>query len=296
MKRPKTARRVERRRSTRRAVLVLFFAALLSTPSTAETKDFVYGVFPPSDEIFRRVPADPRQAQTSVRYYRSAGENMGDVALGNTWGLMRWSKPGDRASWTYQLSAEGMGYSRFLLSGGINEFQAIDFFLNIPLEVRRGRYSSRTTLFHESAHLGDDYIRRTGDRGFRYSVEGLGHLASLSPRPHLRVYGGGSVLLHQIPAGQDGTLQTGVELRTSDLHWNWLPDHECWIFLAQDFQWKGRADWRTNSKTVLGMRVGAERVVRAFRMHIGYFEGRSEFGQFFNIPEHFFDLGITFDF
>lgn len=272
-------------------ILLLLFAAV---PAGAE--DFVYGVLPPSDEVFRRLLADPRQAQTSVRYYRSNGGNFGDVALGNTWGLMRWSKPDSKKDWTFQVSAEGMGYSRFLLSGGINEFQAIDFFLNIPLEIGRGPYSSRTTLFHESAHLGDDYIRRTGDQGFRYSIEGLSHIASYEPHPRIRLYGGGTVLLHQIPTGQTGVLQTGFELRSSDLKWNWLPNHECWLFLAQDFQWKGRSDWRMNSKTVLGMRLGAKRVVRALRMHVGYFEGRSEFAQFFDIPEHFFDMGITLDF
>ncbi|MFH1725964.1 MAG: DUF1207 domain-containing protein [Elusimicrobiota bacterium] len=267
--------------------------SLLAASGPARAQEFVYGVLPETDQLFRRLLADPRQAQTALRYYRLEGDNLSDVALGNIWGMARWRVGGDD-DWIFQLNVEGMGYSRFQLSGGINEFRTIDFFANLPVEMRYGSFSARVTLFHESSHLGDDYIRRTNDRGFRYSVEGLGVIASYEPHPLVRVYGGGTGLLDAIPRRQEGSAQWGFELRTPDLRWH--ERHECWLYLAQDFKSLGRVRWNLNSKTNLGFRMGIPKVIRALRMHAGYFGGHSEYGQFFRDKEHYFDLGVSFDF
>lgn len=253
-----------------------------------------YGVLPETDEIFRRLLADPRQAGTVARYYRLEGDNVSDVGLGAGWGLARWLPTGEWGDWVIQLNLEGMGISRFLLSGAVNEFQTIDFYANVPLEVRRGRFSTQFMLFHQSSHLGDDYIRRTNDQGFRYSIEGVRTLVSYEPHPSVRVYGGGMGLFHSIPYRQKGTIQYGFELRTPDLRW--LEDHRCWFYLAQDFKNLGRVEWNLNSNTELGFRMGVPKVIRALRLHAGYFEGHSEYGQFFKNKEHYLSIGASFDF
>jgi len=251
-------------------------------------------LFPRSDEVFRQLLADPRQAQSVLRYYRLRGSNMADVALGNTWGLLRWEPEEDLPGWVFQWSLEGLGYSRFLITGGINEFHAIDFFANVPLEFRKGAFSGNVMLFHESAHLGDDYFRRTGEAGVRYSVEGMRATLSYDLNPSVRVYGGGTGLMHGRPTGQGGAVQSGFELRSPDLHW--IKDHECWGYLAQDFLWHGRAYWRLASRTELGLRIGVPRVVRAMRAHIFHSAGHSAFGQFFRRKEYYCGLGLGFDF
>ncbi len=186
-----------------------------------------------------------------------------------------------------------MGLSRFLLSGSVNEFQTIDFFANLPLELRRGRFSARLTLFHESSHLGDDYFRRTGDTGSRYSIEGIRAVASFEPWTLLRLYAGGSQLLHTIPALKRLTAQAGFELTTPDLRWL---SHPCWVYLAQDVQSRRQAGWNINSNTEVGFRIGFPGALRAMRVHVGYFTGHSEFGQFLARKESFFNLGSSFDF
>ncbi|MFA6093911.1 MAG: DUF1207 domain-containing protein [Elusimicrobiota bacterium] len=247
-------------------------------------------LFPEPDRIFERLLADPRQVETSLHYYRHEGFDLSDVALGNGWGMFRW----DMGDWRLQWNVEGMAYARFRLGGGINEFQTIDFFANSPFEVRRGKFSARTALYHESSHLGDDYIRRTGDQGFRYSLEGLRLIAAIEPHPLTRVYGGGSAVLHSVPGNQEGSLQAGFEARTDVFHQN--TEHPWCLYLAQDVQWSGRVAWNPTSKTELGLRMARRGLVRALRWHAGYLTGHSYFGQFFAQKEHYFDLGVSFDF
>lgn len=250
-------------------------------------------MFPLSDELFRRLLADPRQAQTRLSYYREYGLNLADAALGNTWGLLRWQDLGG-SGWDAQWNVEGMAYSRFKLSGGVNEFEAVDFFANVPVEFRRGRLSARASLFHESSHLGDDHIRRTGNAGYRYSIEGLRLVASIDAAEGLRLFGGGSALLHSVPRAQKGSLEAGFELRSRDL--GWFAEHPCWLYAAQDFTAQGRRGWNIDSNTEAGLRLGFPHVVRALRAHIGYYDGHSQFGQFYNNREQYASLGLSFDF
>jgi hypothetical protein len=226
-----------------------------------------------------------------LSFYRLGGRNTADVALGNTWGMRRWTTGG---GWTVQWNLEGLGYSRFLVSGGINEFQTIDFFANVPVEVRRGAFSARVTPYHESSHLGDDYFRRTNDKGFRYSVEGVRAVLSYEPWGGLaRVYGGGGQLLHAIPSAARESLQGGFELTTPDLHWL---EHPCWGYLAQDVQAKAATAWNADSSTELGLRIGFEEVVRGMRVYARYYSGHSSFAQFSARRESILSLGTGFDF
>jgi hypothetical protein len=267
----------------------MLLAAWLAAPAYCEEKG---PPFPEVGVLFPRLLADPRQAQTMAGYYRLAGVDMADVALGDTWGVRRWylGQSGDTA---IQFDVEGMGYSQFKLSRGVNEFETIDFFANLPLEIRRGPISGRFTLFHESSHLGDDYIRSTGNTGTRYSVEGIRQVVSLNLGRFLRVYGGGGYLLHRVPNIPGGTLQSGLELVSSDLRR--LPPHAR-LYVAEDIQSKEYVSWNVNSNTEAGIRLGYDGVRRQLRLHVGHFEGHSPFGQFRDQRVSCNSVGASFDF
>lgn len=272
----------------------LLLALLLAPPPFVRAEERNGGFFPKSDELFHRMVAAPRYAQTLLSFYRQKGKNLADVALGNTWGLVRWGDPS--GGWQTQLNFEGMAYSRFRLEGVINEFQTIDFFANVPIEARRGKFSARAMLFHESSHLGDDYIRRTGDTGFRYSVEGFRLTTSYDLHPFVRVYAGAMGVIDGVPGGQKGDFHGGFEVRTRDFDWLPFEGHQCWAYLAEHLILRGRSAWNPSTKTVLGIRIGVPRVVRAMRIQVGYYSGKSPYGQFFTEYEGYWDLAVVFDF
>ncbi|MDD5657371.1 MAG: DUF1207 domain-containing protein [Elusimicrobia bacterium] len=248
--------------------------------------------FPRANEVFHRLLADPRQIQLSGAYYRMDGQEQADVALGHSWGLLRGLQgPGGRRVW--QWDVEGMAYSRFRLHEGVNEFETVDFFANLPLSVRQDGVSGKLVLFHESSHLGDDYIRRTHDEGFRYSREGLRALLSADAwREAVRVYGGGAYLLHEIPAAGRGQLQAGLELRGCPKK---IASRSLSFYLAQDLGWREEVGWNPTSHSVAGLRLAFKDYTRAMRFHVGYFTGHSAFGQFFPRREAHWDFGLDFE-
>jgi len=272
-----------------RPASALLAAALLFPAAAARANSSPYGVFPDTDRVFRELMADPRHVQLGVSYYRFAGRDEADAALGHSWGMARWYVHDDHV--VVQWNVEGMAYSRFILGGGVNEFQTVDFLANLPLMVRDGRFSARLTAFHQSSHLGDDYIRRTGDMGFRYSDEGVDLVASFDAASWARVYAGGAYLLHTVPFPQRRSGQAGFELTSPEFHAS--AKYPLHVFLAEDLQTHENVRWNVNSRAIAGIDIGFKDVPRRMRVYAGYFTGHSPFGQFYLQKEHYADLGIS---
>jgi hypothetical protein len=263
--------------------------AVLSTTAGAADID----LFPRPNEIFPLLIADPRHTQLSASYYRYNGLNTSDIALGGSWGLTRW-RTGTLQDWLWELDVEGMAYSQFEIGGGINEFETVDFFANIPVTVRRGDVSFKGTLFHESSHLGDDYIRATGNEGYRSSNEGVRLQAAIEPRRYVRLYGGSTYLIHDIPIRGPWAAQAGLEFFSDDMGWSTRVRTR--LFFAQDFQSHQDVQWNVDSHTVAGLKFNfRESPTRAVRFQLGYFDGHSPFGQFYTQRARYTDVSLAFE-
>jgi len=249
------------------------------------------GMFPESERVFQRLEADPRRMRIGASYYRLDGQNRSDIALGHSWGMTRWTTPG---GWSWQWNIEGMAYSRFTISGSLNSFETVDFAGNLPIAVSRGKFSARAMLFHESSHLGDDYIRRTNDQGFRYSIDGLRLTLSARPTAWARLYCGATYLLHTIPDPARKAVQAGGEMTSRVLGRS--KRYPLRLFAAEDLQFKEAVGYGPSSRTIAGVDVGFDGVPRSMRLFVGRFEGYSSFGQLYRRHESFTDIGLSLHF
>lgn len=246
-------------------------------------------VFPESEKVFRQLTADPRRIQLGAAYYRLDGKDRADAALGYSWGMTRWRTEDE--SWSWQWNVEGMAYSRFTISGSLNSFETVDFVGNIPVSARHGGFSARAMLFHESSHLGDDYIRRTGDQGFRYSIDGARLTLSAEPLEWLRVYCGASYLLHTIPDPGRRIAQAGVEFTSRPLAWRHMR-----VFGAQDAQFRENSGYHGSWRSMAGIIIGIDGAPRTMRAFVGRFVGYSPFGQLYRRRERYTDIGLSLQF
>lgn len=270
--------------------VLLAAAALLAALALNAGASASYAMFPENDAAFRPLEADPRRIRLGASYYRLDGRHRSDVALGHSWGMTRWFTD----AWTWQWNIEAMAYSRFTISGSLNSFETVDFAGNLPVSLRRGRFSARAMLFHESSHLGDDYIRRTNDQGFRYSIDGTRVTLSADAAPWLRVYCGATYLLHSVPDPARKAAQGGVELTTRPLGRS--RRYPIRLFAAQDVQFREAVGYGASSRSVAGVIFGFDGVPRSMRLFIGRFEGWSSFGQLYRRRERFNDVGLSMHF
>lgn len=294
-----------------RSAVAVIGLSLLSVSSAAQTtnaprcgagvreSEALGIVFFPQDQIFCPIIADPKEARSFVSVLRGTfrslddpsgkGTTIGSVGLGDSVGLVRWGgpAPGEGA----QLDVVASIFAQFDLSppSGSDLINA-DYIIGLPFTWRRRGFSTRLRIYHQSSHLGDEFLLRSEDvERQNLSFESVEFLASQEWGP-LRAYAGGerifrrepdhlpSKLFHggaELRRGRDGRVQvvSGLDVKTTDLY-----------------------DW---SPAISG-RVGLEAIRRGAGGHparlvtlmIEVYHGPSPYGQFFQDDISYLGLGL----
>jgi hypothetical protein len=254
----------------------------------------------PQDQIFCPVLADPKEPRTFVSFLRATfrslddptgkGTNIGSVGLGDTFGLLRWGGPSQGEG--VQLDVTGSIFAQFDLGTESNDLINADYIVGLPLTFRRSGFSTRVRIYHQSSHLGDEYLLR-GEAIERenLSFESVDFLLSQEIGP-LRVYAGGERVFRREPDTVAAKLfHGGVELRTGR---------------AGPFQMVGGADLKTTERhdwsPAISGRVGLEWVRSGPDRHPGrlvtlmleMYQGPSPYGQFFQDDISYVGVGLHF--
>src|SRR3569623_760993 len=170
----------------------------VSPPVPAETKAVVEPLPPYS--IFAPHLAAPRQPQFSMRYQRyhsSVSEfNAAMVSFGEYFGFASrlW-----RDASISQVGLQGAVFALFNLDAPSSDLVNADYWIGIPLSYRTGPWSILTRLYHQSSHLGDEFLLgHPGVNRINLSYEDIEALLSLD-LDSVRLYGGGGRLIHSEP-------------------------------------------------------------------------------------------------
>jgi len=109
----------------------------------------------------------------------------------------------------------GAIFAQFDLDSASNDLINADYIIGLPLTIRRHGFSIRARVYHQSSHLGDEYLLRSSQiQRENLSFESLELLASQEIGP-LRVYGGGERIFRRDPdTVKPKLLHAGAELRS----------------------------------------------------------------------------------
>jgi hypothetical protein len=261
----------------------------------------------PEDQIFCPVIADPKEARSFVSILRGTfrslddpsgeGTNIGSVGLGDSFGLLRWGGPSPGEG--LQLDVVGSIFAQFAVSEPSNDLINADYIVGLPITFRRSGFSTRVKLYHQSSHLGDEYLLGVVEdiHEFRknLSFESVEVLLSQEMGP-LRVYAGGERIFRREPTTLAAKLfHGGVELRTGRFGPGQLVGA---VDLKATERTKGRDDF---SRAVSG-RVGLEMLRSGADGHPGrlvtlmfeFYDGPSPYGQFFQDNISYVGIGLHF--
>lgn len=166
----------------------------------------------PSGDLFRPLLADPKQPQffVSLGRFETLGTqySMAEAGFGETFGMYRWVSAG-REGDGLQLSVEASLVARFNMSTASMNLINADYSVGIPLTYRSGNSSIRLRIYHQSSHLGDEFLQSPNPpERINLSFEALEFLYSYEWHG-LRGYVGGEYLIHKDPA----------ELKSEMAHW-----------------------------------------------------------------------------
>ncbi len=256
----------------------------------------------PRGTPFSPLLADPREPRTELALLRMhlPGEvrNVGFAFLGDTFGAIeyKWADRGEGDRDSVQLAAQGFVTPQVGFSGDLRgKLINVDFILGPVLSVRQGPLSARLRLYHQSSHLGDEFMQArpaVGRVNLSYeSAELLGAYAY----GHCRAYGGGAYKVRIDPNSiRRGELHLGAECRTP---WRFLVIGR--FGAAYDLRMCELQDWSPSHSTELALEMGqGDPTRRKFKVLAQYYNGYNPFGQFSLETSRisYYGLGLRFSY
>lgn len=248
--------------------------------------------------LFSPLMADPKEphffASVLGTHLDSTNDSvtLGSVGFGDEFGFL--GRQGARSGWQVGLQAGVM--AQFVLERG-STYPLInaDYVVGLPVTWRRDRVSARLRVYHQSSHLGDEYLLQNPDvRRIDVSFEELEGIAALDiGGGRGRAYVGAGALLHRNPDMERGKLLAGLEWRgwghpgsggARGLGRRLVAGVE--VKLLQEL------DWEADVRAVLGVKLTPELRGRSVSLLAEYYHGSIPYGQFFHEKEDHIGLGL----
>lgn len=249
----------------------------------------------PRAPLFDPLIADPRWPRFSatLQFYQH-DEELGTVGAPNFGAAIPfYGWRGLGIDWQAGLHA-GV-FSIFDLNSDSSDLINSDFFVALPLSARYGPLSAQVRLFHQSSHLGDEFLLRPRgpvDR-INLSYEGADLRLSVKPWDWLRLYAGGGGIFDTEPELDPWMVQGGLELTSPDPVYSNL----LYPIVALDVQSFEESDWAVNYSARAGVEFrSAWLAARRLQLVMEYFNGRSPNGQFYDRDIEYFGPGLHFYF
>jgi len=219
------------------------------------------------------------------------------TAIGGTlpvWHLKRWNERDGII-----IAAQAGVFGRFRIEYKTREDVGQDWFVGVPVEIRKGNWSGRFRIMHRSSHLGDELVETTGASRVEVGGEFIDFIAAYSPVPELRLYGGSAwvfrsytdILPVLIEQGWDDRtqLQLGFDAST----WPWM-DGALGLVGGVDWRRAQRTNWQDSFAAAGGIAIRTP--TRGARLIARYFTGASLLEQFFLSTETYWGLELILDF
>jgi hypothetical protein len=256
--------------------------------------------FLPTGHLFKPLLADPRWAHFSAAYrnYQSSnfdGRDIASVSFGETIPFYRSNFGYSTAQWEAGIQA-GV-FSDFNLDASSTDLVNTDFVAAIYSSMRAGQFSAFGRLYHQSSHLGDEFLlRKLGTKFERVnlSYEGVDLKLSYEFPYGIRLYGGGAGLYNREPSAlKIWSVQYGLEFRSP-----WRTDFaKMRPIVAADVKNHEENNWNYDVSARAGVEFDNLNVLGRKLQILGeYYNGFSPSGQFYKERVEYFGLGAHYFF
>jgi hypothetical protein len=255
----------------------------------------------PRGDVFCSLIADPKSDGSFASYVHGSsnsalGTDLAALGVGDRVDLFRVNGP--RVGEGLQLGVAGNVYAQFDLDTPSYDLINADYLLGLPLTMRLGSVSGRVRLYHQSSHLGDEYLLRPGVVAQRenFSFESLEALGSVELGA-VRVYGGAEYVFDRTPGSRVSRLvHGGVELREGGALAQRGTLGNVRLVGGVDLKAAEELDWDVGVSARAGLEFGpgTDPSHRTRRLSLlgEYYNGPSPYGQFFLDQVAYYGVGI----
>lgn len=249
----------------------------------------------PDRELFRPLIADPRWPRFAAGYQYYIGDqqfsSVAAVSFGESFPIVQYDA-GKYGTW--QTGIQASVFAIFDLDSASFDLINADYFVALPLAYAIGNFSALLRFYHQSSHLGDEFLLDNQIQRINLSYEALDLLLSYETEFGLRGYGGGSYIVEADPSDlKRWSLQGGLEYIGEPLAVGW-PIRPV---AAVDLQLHEEGGWTPNVSPNLGLQFGSSTSSpRNIRLLLQYFNGKSPNGQFYDHHIQYIGVGAQLNF
>lgn len=253
----------------------------------------------PEGQLFSVPLANPKEPRTHVTWLRfnlpSDSFNIGSVGFGDSFGLVRWPGWGEADAWQFEIS--GAVLAQFNLDSDSMDLINADYIIGLPISYRNGPWSARGRIFHQSSHLGDEFLlspqspELKQDR-INLSFETIELLGGWEWEG-IRLTAGPSYILHTDTPLKRYSVQGGIDYLSKKPVFKPTLNPFASVFCHA---WE-ETNWNTDVNVKAGINIRSPySEKRAIQIFGEYFHGNLPFGQFYKLRAEYFGAGLNVSF
>lgn len=220
---------------------------------------------------------------------------VGSVGFGDSFGLVRWPGRGEADSW--QLGISGAVLAQFNLDAGSMDLINADYIIGLPLCYRNGPWSARARLFHQSSHLGDEFLLLPQNPELKATRINLSfetiELLGSREWEGFQLTAGPSYIIHTLTPLDRYSAQAGIDYQSRESVFR--PTMRLFAGVLCH-AWE-ETNWNPDLNVKAGINIRspyAEK--RAVQIFGEYYHGNLPFGQFYKLREEYYGVGINVSF
>jgi len=251
-------------------------------------------IYLPLGDLFRPLLADPKEPHFYLSYHRYTYQaqriNAAAGGYGEIFGINRYVDHDNGSAW--QINFGGGAHAQFNMDMPSFALVNTDYTIGFPVSYRKGPDSMRIALYHQSSHLGDEFLLQTKTNRVEFSYEALNVIWSREWR-EWRAYGGCEYMIHKVPNElRPWGAQGGIEY------------YELGPILGRgrivgglDLKVDQEHDWAVNASLKTGLQFdSSEPNGRYIRVLLEAYKGYSPHGQFYVNRISYGGIGISLGF
>lgn len=251
----------------------------------------------PTTQLFTPLRADPKEPRFFVSALQADSEprdtTLGAVGFGEHFGIVR-HETSNGAGW--QLGIAGAVFAQFDLEAASSDLINADYVIGLPLTWRHGDWSGRLRLYHQSSHLGDEFLLSTQPQRVNLSFEAIEAIVAYD-FGNLRLYGGGETLFDRDPADLGKhLLHAGLDWRGREVAFR-LGDlgGARWVAGLDMKRWQ-QNDWASQISAKAGLEFAPHgesgRAGRHWNAMLEFYDGPSPYGQFYPLDLRYWGISL----
>lgn len=257
------------------------------------------GVFNPGSDLFPRYIANPLRPMTSLSRITLSDSNIpgaGDdryvFRLGGRYGFLR-IHPAGESGRGFQFDLEGAFLGVFDIDNSLDNI-GWDGLYGALFSWGNGRgLALKFGTKHDSSHVGDEYAESTGRKRINYTREEVLLGVSLTGFNYWRIYGEGAYAydLRNKDLQERWRVEGGIEFQDPERWW----DGSAGYYAALDVTSYEENNWQADVTIQAGLVLPVKKRFRTYRLGLEYHNGRPLIGEFFQIKEKYFAIGLWMD-